>query len=193
MISEIIRFLLSNFTLTFFVIGIVCSTAKIYRNRKRANKAFVIESLISYYCLFALGISSIYNFVMHVVFHKMAASFIGWADSPFQLEVGFASLGLGIVGVLAFRKDFGLRLGLIIALSTFFWGAAAGHLYQIAVNHNFAPGNSGIMLWTGLLQPVISFSLLYLSYSTSKGLPVARSIPSYSRMIPFSKLKTKLK
>jgi hypothetical protein len=168
MISEIIRYLLSNFTLTFFMIGLISAIVQIYRHRQKATKAFVIESFMSYFCLWALGVTYIYNAVMHIVFHQMAASFIGWADSPFQLEVGFASLGMGIAGVLAFRKNFGLRLGLIIMSSTFLWGAAAGHLYQISTTHNYAPGNAGVMLWTGLLQPMISLALLGLSYQSDK-------------------------
>ena len=160
MISSIIRYLLSNFTLTFFIVGLCCSLVAIYRHRSKLTRALVVEKIFTYYCLWSLGITSIYNAIMHIVFHQMAASFIGWADSPFQLEVGFASLGFGVVGVLAFRKHFGLRMGLVIATSIFLWGAAAGHLFQIATNHNYAPGNAGVMLWTGILQPVISLLLL---------------------------------
>jgi hypothetical protein len=70
--------------------------------------------------------------------------------------------------LLSFRRNFGMRLGLIIALSIFSWGAAAGHIHQIRANHDYAPGNTGYMLWTDLLQPLISFSLIYMSYLTSK-------------------------
>ena len=44
---------------------------------------------------------------MHVFFGEIAARFIGWADSPFQAEVGFASLGFAAIGFLAFRGDRG--------------------------------------------------------------------------------------
>jgi hypothetical protein len=168
MISGIIRYMLSNFTLTFFVIGIICSLVSLSRHWKDATAAFVVEKFMSYYCLWALGICSIYNAVMHIVFHQMAASFIGWPDSPFQLEVGFASLGYGIIGVLAFRKNLGLRLAVILGTSIFLWGAAAGHLYQISRYQNYAPGNAGVMLWTGIVQPVISLVLLCLSYISAR-------------------------
>jgi hypothetical protein len=179
MISGIIRYLLSNFTLTFFVVGIICSLVSISRHRKEATAAFVVEKFMSYYCLWALGICSIYNAFMHIVFHRMAASFIGWPDSPFQLEVGFASLGYGIIGVLAFRKAPGLRLAVILGTSIFLWGAAAGHLYQISLYHNYAPGNAGVMLWTGILQPVVSLVLLCLSYVSTRS--VYRSNPVTKR------------
>jgi hypothetical protein len=184
MIAEIIRYLMSNFTLTFFLTGIICSLVQILRFRGLAPKALMVESFISYYCFWSLGICFIYNAVMHIVFHKMAASFIGWADSPFQLEVGFASLGMGIVGILAFRKKFELRLGLIIMSSVFFLGAASGHLHQIYVNHDFAPGNAGVMLWSGLLLPVISIVLLCLSFATSKTIYATHPLPKNYKTIP---------
>lgn len=168
MVANIIKFLLSNFTLTFFVIGVICSLISIYRHRSNATKAFVVEAFFRYYCLWALGITSIYNAVMHIVFHKMAAGFIGWADSPFQLEVGVASLGMGIVGVICFKKYFGMRLALVIMSSVFLWGAAGGHFYQIAQTHNYAPGNTGIMLWSDLITPILSITLLLMSYASTK-------------------------
>jgi hypothetical protein len=67
---------------------------------------------------------------MHVFFGKQAAAFIGWDDSPFQTEVGFASLGMAVVGLLAFKGSFDLRLAAIVAPACFLWGAAGVHIYQ---------------------------------------------------------------
>ena len=73
----------------------------------------------------------------------MTARFIGWADSPFQAEVGFASLGFAVVGFLAFRGSFDLRLAAVVGPALFLLGAAGGHLYQMVAAGNFAPGNAG--------------------------------------------------
>ena len=124
------------------------------------DKATVFEALLAYYCLFAIGLSFLYNFVMHVFFAKMAAAYIGWADSPFQYEVGFASLGFGVVGLLAFRRDFGLRLAAVTGPAFFLWGAAAGHLYQMIAHDNFSPGNAGVFFWTDIFLPVPGYFLL---------------------------------
>lgn len=166
--EQFIRFILSNFTLTFIVIGLIFSFVSIYRNRDRLTKAFTVEAFFKYYCFWGHGVSWIYNAIMHTVFHTMAASFIGWEDSPFQLEVGFASLGFGIIGLLCIKNNFGLRLGLVIGTSAFLWGAAGGHIYEILEKQNYADGNAGVMLWSGLLMPVASIILLYLSYKTNK-------------------------
>jgi small-conductance mechanosensitive channel len=55
--------------------------------------------------LFAIGLSNLVNFVFHVLFGDTAAKFIGWEQSPFQAEVGFASLGIGIAGVIAYKAS----------------------------------------------------------------------------------------
>lgn len=164
--ENFLHYILSNFTLTFFVIGLIFSFFSIYKHRKRLTKAFVIEAIFKYYCFWAHGVSWVYNAIMHTLFHSMAAEFIGWDDSPFQLEVGYASLGFGLMGLLSTKKNFGLRLGLVISTSAFLWGAAGGHIYEIIEKNNYAPGNAGIMLWTDILMPVVSILLLYLSYKT---------------------------
>ncbi len=160
MIAAAIKFVLFNYSLSFLVMGLIAAAISLYRGRNSASKGTAFEAFLSFYCLFAIGLNYIYNFVMHVFFAEMSASFIGWQNSPFQYEVGFASLGFGVVGLLAFRRDFGLRLAAVTGPAFFLWGAAAGHIYQMVAHHNFAPGNAGVIFWTDLLLPVLGFFLL---------------------------------
>lgn len=101
---------------------------------------------------------------MHVFFGDMAAQFIGWADSPFQREVGFASLGFAAVGFLAFRGSFDMRVAAITGPACFLLGAAGGHIIEIVRTGDFAPGNAGVILYTGLFLPFIGFALLWLKH-----------------------------
>jgi hypothetical protein len=104
------------------------------------------EALLSYYMLFPIGISNLINFVFHVFFGDTAAKFIGWDNSPFQAEVGFASLGIGIAGVIAFKASLPFRFATLIPHAFFSLGAAGGHIYQMIAAHNFSPGNVGLVL-----------------------------------------------
>jgi hypothetical protein len=160
-IADTIKFILANYSLSFLVLGLMCAGVYVYKHRKTATKATAFEALLSFYCFSAIGLNYIYNFVMHVFFAKMSASFIGWQNSPFQYEVGFASLGFGVVGLLAFRRDFGLRIAAVTGPAFFLWGAAGGHVYQMIVHHNFSPGNAGVIFWTDLFLPVLGFLLLF--------------------------------
>ena len=63
--------------------------------------------------MYVLGVSGaigMFNVVMHTVFANDVAASIGWpAGNPFQTEVGFANLAIGIVGFACFwRYDFWL-------------------------------------------------------------------------------------
>jgi hypothetical protein len=162
--ADIIRFVLGNFTLTFLIIGLVASVIALLRAPKPLTTAAVIEALFFNFLLFSIGFSFFYNFVVHTFFGAVAARMIGWEDSPFQAEVGFASLGFSAVGFLACRRSFDLRLAAIVGPALFLLGAAAGHIYQIATAHNFAPGNAGVILYTDIAIPAIGFALLWLQH-----------------------------
>jgi hypothetical protein len=161
---DAIAFALGNFTLTFFVLGLLVSAIALWRSRPPRSFAIVVEALFAYFLLFSIGFANLYNFVMHVFFGRQAAAFIGWEDSPFQTEVGFASLGMAVVGLLAFKGSFDLRLAAIVAPACFLWGAAGVHIYQMVTAHNFAPGNAGIIFYSDLLVPVLGFIFLWLQH-----------------------------
>lgn len=160
--DSFIIFIISNFTLSFLVLGLVVSIGVLCFKRKPLTKPVIIEAFFSYFLLFSIGMSNFYNFVMHVFYADMAAKFIGWANSPFQYEVGFASLGFALVGIIAFWQTINFRAAAIIAPSCFLWAAAGGHIYQMIVANNFSPGNAGVIFWTDVLIPIIAFVFLYL-------------------------------
>jgi len=158
--QDLIKFVLSNFTLTLFVLSMLFAGLALWRTPKPISTSKLVDILFAYFLLFNIGFSYLYNFVVHVFFGEIAAAFIGWAQSPFQLEVGFASLGFGIVGVLSFWGNPGFRAATILAPSFFLWGAAGGHIYQMIVANNFAPGNAGIIFWSDIFIPIIGLTLL---------------------------------
>jgi len=162
LIRETITFVLSNFTLTFFVIGLAVSGIAIGRAPRPLSRAIVVENLLSWYVFFSIGVCYLYNAVFHIFFGKMAAAFIGWADSPFQFEVGTASLGFAVVGFLAAFRSFDLRLGAIVPFTIFTLGAAVGHVREMLTAGNFAPGNAGVIFYTDLIIPPMGLLLLWL-------------------------------
>jgi hypothetical protein len=101
--AALIAFVLGNFTLTFLVLGIAAGLIAAARAPGGFTRANLAEGLLAYFILFTIAIAYFYNFVFHVFFGDLAASFIGWANSSFQAEVGYASLGFAAVGLLASR------------------------------------------------------------------------------------------
>ena len=163
LIKATVTFVMSNYSLSFFLLGLLVSLAAIARSRPSIDRSLVVEKLLAWYVFFSVGIDNFYNFVMHVFFGRMSADFIGWADSPFQFEVGTASLGFAAVGLLAAFRSYDLRLAAVLGPSIFTLGAAVGHINQMISARDFAPGNAGIIFWTDIFIPLFGFALLRLS------------------------------
>jgi hypothetical protein len=166
MIAETIKFLLVNFTITLFVLGLVVGLARIPARRREGRPGPVSGALLDWFLFFSIGVGSAWNFVVHSVFGDFSAKVIGWAQSPFQLEVAFASLGVALVAFLAFsrRADLRVKLAALAALTPFLGGAAGGHVYQILAHGDFAAGNAGVILWTDILLPVFGLAAIWAQY-----------------------------
>lgn len=163
-IKATIVFVLSNFSLSFFVIGLLFALVAIARAPKPLRFPDVFDRLLAWHLFWSIGVCYFYNFVMHGFFGKMSAAFIGWADSPFQFEVATASLGYSVVGFLAAFRSFDLRLAAIVGPGLFTLGAAVGHINQMVTQHNFAPGNAGVVFYTDILIPLFGAALLWLQH-----------------------------
>lgn len=166
--NDIIALVVGNFFVAFLIIGLIAGLISYLLKPAPHTKNAAAESFLSYYMLFAIGINNLVNFVFHVFYGDVAAEFIGWANSPFQLEVGFASLGVGIAGVLAFRGGLPFRFATFIPPAAFSLGAAGGHIYQMIAHHNYSPGNVGLVLPIDIILPLVGMVLLWLSYKHPK-------------------------
>jgi hypothetical protein len=90
--SGLLIFFVANYFFSFLIIGLAAGVLSLINKPKPLRADVVAEALFSYYLLFTIGINNLVNFVFHVFVGDLAAEFIGWANSPFQAEVGFASL-----------------------------------------------------------------------------------------------------
>jgi hypothetical protein len=129
-LSSPLFFFVGNYFVTFFIIGLMAAGISLFNKPKPLRGGEVSEAFFSYYLLFAIGINNLINFVFHVFFGDVAAKFIGWENSPFQAEVGFASLGVGIAGAIAFKASLPFRFATLIPPVAFSLGAAGGHIYR---------------------------------------------------------------
>lgn len=168
--DTVIALILSNFTISLFVLSIIVAGI-VMAIKRPANKPERIDILFSYFLLFNIGFGYLFNFIMHVFFGDFTAHFIGWSQSPFQLEVGFASLGFAVIGIISFWSRIGFRAATVIAPAMFLWGAAGGHIYQMITANNYAPGNAGAIFWTDIFMPIIGLTLLWLQYKNPKKYP----------------------
>jgi hypothetical protein len=167
LINDILWVVIGDSLLTFAVIGIIVGLiVSAVRGRHHQERW---KTLLDWFIFFGIGVGFSYNFIMHSFFGDFTAKTIGWAQSPFQLELAFASLGIGVVGFMAFTRHASplFRAASIIGPGIFLWGAAGGHVYQSISNKDFAFSNAGPILYTDILLPVAGLVLMVLAYRRS--------------------------
>jgi hypothetical protein len=154
MIELLISTFLGDFSMVMLVASIGLAIAFSWLKRGLPEGAFA-NQLLSWLLLLSLGAQGVYTFIVHVFFPSWSAGHIGWAVSPFQYEVGIADLTIGVLGLLAFWGNFSFRLAAVIAGVVWYWGDAIGHVRQMIVAHNYAPGNAGSWFWTDVIVPLL--------------------------------------
>jgi hypothetical protein len=157
----IIAYVLSNFSLTTFLLALIIAFALVLVRRGTLTDAGRYDIFLRYFFLLPCGIAGVYGFVLHGFFPNLTAESIGWAPSPFQWEVAVANLGFGLVCIFATWAGCEFRLAGLVGISVWFWGDAAGHIFQMIVNQDYAPGNAGSWFWTDVLIP--AFMIVFYS------------------------------
>jgi hypothetical protein len=134
------------------VVGLVVATAI---DLLTGDRARVGLTLLQNAILWLVGVQGFIIGSGHIFVPDPIADSIGWPrGSPFQFEVGLASISYGVLGVVA--STFGPQwwLAAIVAFSVFYLGAAVGHVRELIVEHNPSPGNAGSILVFDVLVPL---------------------------------------
>lgn len=160
MLRGIIAALIGNYMTTFFVVGLIVGASQIAAHRGHRTSQLASGLMLNAFVLYAIGCAQALNFVMHSVFGDFAAKTIGWAQSPFQLELAFSSLGVAVMAFILHgrRTQFRGKAAVVIATAIFGYGAAAGHVYQMVVHHDYAPNNTGLLLVMDIVIPTVGLA-----------------------------------
>jgi hypothetical protein len=156
MIASAIRFLLQNLPAVLFLLALLIAAAT-----RRGGP--VPERLLSWILLLPIGVTGLWAGAFHVFLPKTAASLIGWQVSPFQFEVGMADLAIGVTACIAFWRDLSFKAAAVCAASVFLLGDAIGHVREMVMAGNFAPGNAGVPFYMDIIAPLSSITLLFVA------------------------------
>ncbi|WP_069437120.1 DUF6790 family protein [Methyloceanibacter methanicus] len=149
--------------LLVWVAALTCWGIALSRGPRPLPRWFVIDRALRYIFIFPLGVLGLWAFIGHVIFPVRAAAAIGWPPSPFQFEVGYANLGIGLASLYAAFTTFYARVAVAIAASCFLVGAGIGHVHDIIAYGNLTAGNAGPILVTDFLTPAVALGLLIAS------------------------------
>ncbi|MAD48673.1 MAG: hypothetical protein CMQ53_04885 [Gammaproteobacteria bacterium] len=103
-----------------------------------------------------VGVLFLWGGLSHLIIPEEAASAIGWKVSPFQKEVGAYDVAVGLTALLAsFNKFKSLIPGLVLIYAVFAFYAGVNHLYELVYKGNTNKNNTGFVLFTDLLVPIV--------------------------------------
>ena len=127
------------------------------------NRFRKVEVYLIYLVMLGVGSSGLSGFFGHVFTPDAVAESIDWPKgSPFQQEMGFANLALGVSGLIAGVRRDGFREATVIAVTIVGIGATLVHSVDILQEGNLAPGNS-IQNLANLLKPALLIPMLIVS------------------------------
>ncbi|HYB58931.1 MAG TPA: DUF6790 family protein [Candidatus Acidoferrales bacterium] len=153
----------------FILVSVIVATIYLLIDKLPRTKHRIIEVFLLSFLVISIGIASLIGFVGHVFFADSTAVSIGWpAGSPFQQEVAFANLAIGILGITCVWLRGNYWVATVIAATIFLWGDAYVHIMDIVVRGNYAPGNAGGALYNDILVPLIAIVLLAAYARTAK-------------------------
>lgn len=167
MIAHIIGFVLRNLPALLLVIALVIAAAQ----RRQGPAA---ERFLSWILLLPIGVTGLWAGTFHVLLPAVSAKLIGWKTSPFQFEVGMADLAIGATACIAFWRSLDFKAAAVCAASIFLLGDAVGHLKQMLVAGDFAPGNAGVPFYMDIVCPILAIALLIVAKRRNAPWPMRR-------------------
>jgi hypothetical protein len=152
------------------VVTIISISVHLFNTRNKDRRETVLEIIAIYTFGLAGWFGIMSGLFGHIIYADQVAAGIGWPlDSGFQMELGFASIGIGLIGFLGFwNRSFWLPF--IIARSTFMLGAGFTHILHMIQNNNLSPSNTGIIVYWDFLFPIVLIVLYSLYQREQKSL-----------------------
>lgn len=170
MIASAIAEVVSHWYVVLFVVAVWTTLAKSRRlriARRPSHGPYLLWGELLMYCV---GIGFIFVGIMHAYVQSVSAPAIGWSPSPFEYELGWIEIPLGVVAIMALWRGFEFRLAVTIVYVTFSLAAAAQHVSQILCCRNYSPDNAGLLLWFGdLFLPLLVLATAALSRRSDAG------------------------
>nr|WP_139372950.1 DUF6790 family protein [Nitrobacter vulgaris] len=85
------------------------------------------------------------------------------AGEPLSVRIGMADLAIGITAILSFWRELAFKAAAVCAASVFLLGDAVGHVRQMVIVGNFAPGNAGLPFYMDIVCPLLAIALVFVS------------------------------
>ncbi len=142
-IGLVIGLVLSNLGAILFAIALIAAYVRVRQAHVARVPVSTAEILLRRRSSSTQSASALLWYgTFHAFFQDYASRMIGWLPSPFERELGFMELAVGVAAIVSRRRSYDMRLAITIIFALFSFGAAAQHIYLIVCCGNMAPGNA---------------------------------------------------
>ncbi len=151
----------------YSILPLLLAIAHILLDKQAHTPARRIETFMIYLLAISVGANGLGGAFGHIFLSDLVAKSVGWpTGSPFQLEMGFANLVIGVLGLIAVGQRDGFRTATILSTTIIGLGATGVHLWDIAATGNLSPGNT-IQNLGNLLDPILLICLTWFAARTT--------------------------
>jgi uncharacterized protein DUF6790 len=153
------------------VVALAFAGVHILRHKEPRTRETVLEWLLVYWLMIALGLAGIVGGLYHLFDGPDIAEQIGYTrgDGGFQTEVGFGDIAIGVAAFLCrFIRDPLFWLAVLIVVTISLWGDGYGHIHQEIAYDNHDPDNTGVVLYYDFIAPAIGIVLYALWWRTRR-------------------------
>jgi len=150
------------FFFIFPAIALIGAVAQLFIQKEPRTRERVVEVVLRWWLVVTIGATGVFAWSGHIFRADEVAESIGFPpDNPFQWEVAWANMALGLIGIIcAWRRDFWWPTA--IAAAAYLGGAAWGHIYELVEHDNHHENNSGPVLYLDIITPLVALALLTL-------------------------------
>jgi uncharacterized protein DUF6790 len=159
------------------LVALVGAGVHLWRHPGDRGSERALGVVLGWWIVVTIGVSGIVGGLFHLLDGPGIANEIGFTrgDGGFQTEVGFGDVALGVAAVLCIWIRDRYWLAVLIVATISLWGDAYGHIHQAVVNGNHDVDNTGPILYTDLVFPLVAI-VLYAARERVRG-RVTRSAP----------------
>jgi hypothetical protein len=145
----------------YAVIALAGAAIELWRRPERRRPAAAVEGFLVWWVVVTIGVAGIVGGLFHLFDGPAIAKEIGFTrgDGGFQTEVAFGDLGLGLAALLCIWIRDRYMLAVLIVAAVSLWGDAFGHIHQAVVNDNHDPDNTGPVLYSDIVVPLVALAL----------------------------------
>lgn len=157
-VERVLRLVLENVPIVMFLAALVIATFF-------SGIPEVADRYLTWLLFLAVGVQAIWAGATHVVFPEAGARYIGWQTSPFQTEVGFADIAIGVTAVLSFWMGLEFKAAVVVYTCLYYLGLSWGHIRDAVRSGNREKGNFGALLVMTIVKALGFPVLLWLAWA----------------------------